>query len=351
VTSPNTARSDKNPVVVIGAGVMGAASARELARSGHHVVVLEQFRVGHKRGSSHGPSRIFRLSYPDPTYVRMAQAALPLWRDLEGKVGDRLVTTTGGLDCGPGIDANADALEACGAAYELTDGERASRSFPALSLGDMAVLFQPDAGVIAADAAVAAFVKSAAQAGADVREHSKVEAIRPAGDGVEVRVNGEVLRASVAVVTAGAWARPLLAEADIELGTRVTRETVAYFKVGGGAVPTLVEWGSPAVYSLVTPGFGIKAGEHIAGPTADPDEEGPVDAGSIGRLSEWVAHRFVSADRTPHHAETCLYTNTPDEHFVLERHGPVVVGSACSGHGFKFAPEIGRRLAALAEAG
>jgi sarcosine oxidase len=92
----------------------------------------------------------------------------------------------------------------------------------------------------------------------------------------------------------------------------------------------------------------LKAGEHIAGPETDPDGEGAPDGDSVRRLESWVAERYPHAEATAHFAETCLYTNTADEHFVLERHGRVVVGSPCSGHGFKFAPLIGRRLAALA---
>jgi sarcosine oxidase len=336
-------------VVVVGAGVMGAATARSVARRGRRTLLLERFALGHKRGSSHGRSRIFRLSYPDPMYVRMAQEALPLWRALEGDAGVDLLTTTGGLDCGPGIDANAGALAACGAECEMLDGEEAARRWPGLAFpAPEPVLYHPDGGYVRADDAVAACARTAAAAGAEMREGAPVTAVEAAGDRARVVVGGETIEAPVAVVTAGAWARGLLAGAGIDIPTRPTRETVSYFRIEDGSLPTVVEWARPALYALPSPGQGLKVGEHVAGPEIDPDADGPPSRDSIEATSAWIARRFPSAEPVAHLSETCLYTNTPDEHFILERHGPVVVGSPCSGHGFKFAPLIGERLADLA---
>jgi sarcosine oxidase len=135
----------------------------------------------------------------------------------------------------------------------------------------------------------------------------------------------------------------------VKLPVVVTRETVAYFAHEQEMpLPILVDRGSPFVYSLPDPGHGIKAGGHHTGPPTDPNEPGKVDPGMVDLLSAWVGRHYPGADAHPHHAETCLYTNTADESFILERHGPVVVGSPCSGHGFKFAPLIGERLARLA---
>src|SRR5687768_11212776 len=132
---------------------MGCAATRALAKAGKKVVLLERFRLGHKRGSSHGRSRIFRFSYPDPLYVSMAQESLGLWRDLEAEAGTELVHTTGGLDLGAHVSDNAAALKECGAAYELLDGAKVAERFPTVSVGPEAeVLYQPDSGVIYADA-------------------------------------------------------------------------------------------------------------------------------------------------------------------------------------------------------
>jgi sarcosine oxidase len=164
---------------------------------------------------------------------------------------------------------------------------------------------------------------------------------------VEVRTEEGTFTARSAVVTAGGWARDLLASAGIDLPVWVTRETVAYFELERKP-PTLVDWGDPTVYALFSPGHGLKAGRHIAGPEVDPDGEGSPDPESVDVVGEWVARHYPQAAPV-HHSETCLYTNTDDQRFILERHGNVVVGSPCSGHGFKFAPLIGERLADLAQ--
>ena len=335
---------------VVGAGVMGASTAYSLARDGASVALIEQFTLGHKRGSSHGASRIFRLSYPDALYVEMAQRSLALWRELESEAGEDLLTTTGGLDTGKALDEHTRALEECGAPYEIIDGAEVARRWSSVRLPEGSpALFQPDAGIVAADRSVACFARLARERGALLLEEETVAALEPSSERVRVVTSSGEVSVGAVVVAAGAWARGLLAGAGIELDTRPTRETVAYFRCAGAAPPTLVEWGDPSVYGLPSPGQGIKVGEHIAGPTTDPDQPGRVDQAAVTRLEAWVARRYPGAEASSRHAETCLYTNTPDEHFVLERHGRVVVGSPCSGHGFKFAPLIGRRLAALAK--
>ena len=328
---------------------MGTAAARSLARAGRSTLLIEQFRIGHARGSSHGRARIFRLSYRDAAYVAMAREAQVLWREMERDAGVALLSTTGGLDVGDGIDANAAALEECGVTYEMLDPAEVRRRFPSVSLpGDAPALFQPDSGVVDAEGAVGAFVSSARSHGAEARERVRVDKIEVGDTAIAVTSEGDKIEADVAVVTAGGWASSLLATAGIDLPVRPTRETVSYFELDGDGIPTFVDWGDPSVYALPSRGQGLKAGEHIAGPTTDPDEEGRVDRDSIERVAAWVAERFPGAARAPHHAETCIYTNTEDESFILQRNGPLVVGSPCSGHGFKFAPLIGERLAALA---
>jgi sarcosine oxidase len=339
----------ESDVIVIGAGVMGGATARVLASSGVSVTLIEQFHVGHTRGSSHGRSRIFRLSYSDEMYVAMAQESMSLWRRAEQDTGTTLLTVTGGIDIGVGIEANAEALRRCGACFSMVRGADAAERWPQLDLCDQSqVLFQHDAGILAADRAVKTFVASAVLAGARLHDHARVDSLAQDDGGVTAVAGDLSFRAPVAVVTAGAWAGPLLEGAGVTLDVVPTRETVAYFRHEGATPPTVVEWGSPAVYALASPGHGIKVGEHIAGPTADPDDEGHADETSIARVAAWVARRFIRAEPEPVEAETCLYTNTTDQHFVVERHGNVVVGSPCSGHGFKFAPLVGKRLATLA---
>ena len=312
---------------------MGAAAARALAKRGHDVTIYEQFEHGHERGSSHGATRIYRYSYPMEMYVGMMREALGLWRDLESESGETLLTQTGGLDCGKPLAEHAMAMEKHGIPFEILDPSDVRQRWSSLELPDTA-LFQADGGFVRADSAWAALVAGAEAAGASI-ERRRVEAL---ADLSHDRV----------VVTAGGWARALLATAGIELPTRATRETVAFFRTDE-VLPTLVDWGDPSVYALPDPAYGLKVGEHIAGPTTDPDEEGVVDEVSVERLRRWVGERYLNVDTQPAFTQTCIYTNTPDEHFVLERRDDIVVGSACSGHGFKFAPLIGKRLADLAE--
>jgi sarcosine oxidase len=150
-----------------------------------------------------------------------------------------------------------------------------------------------------------------------------------------------------------------LAPIGIELPVTVARETVAYFTLPDAAdLPPLIEYGSltsplpkdQAYYALPAPGRGLKAGIHHAGLPADPDEEGAPDPEVVEKTCAWIARRYPKADTTPTAVETCLYTNTVDASFVIERHDRVVVVSACSGHGFKFAPVHGERVATLARA-
>lgn len=337
-------------VTIVGGGVMGCATGYALVRRGYEVTLVEQFKIGHKRGSSHGSSRIFRFSYPDVRYVAMAMQALPMWRALEREADEPLLVTTGGLDMGKDLHGHAAALRACGAPCELLSGAQASSRWPHLNLPESEqVLYQPDAGIVLADRSVAILATAFQQRGGTLDEETRVIGFHPRANSVEVQSSEKSWTSECVIVTAGAWVSSLLTDIGIELATRPTRETVAYFDYHGPPPPTLVEWGDPSIYALPSPGRGVKVGEHIAGPTTDPDREGEVSEESVGRLRDWVASRYPGAAAEPSNAETCLYTNTPDEHFVLKSYGRIVVGSPCSGHGFKFAPLIGEQLADLAE--
>jgi sarcosine oxidase len=340
--------AERAEIVVVGAGVMGAATAYALRRAGHEPVVLEQFELGHARGSSHGRGRIFRLVYDDAHWVAQAQRALPLWRELEAETGEELLRTTGSLDLGPGTEKRAAALAECGVEFEVLDGGdlraplRIERGTPAL--------VQRDGGVLDAARAQQAFLR-----GIRVREHAPVTAIEEDG---RVRLDGTTIEAQAVVVTAGAWVAQLLEPLGIGPPVTPTRESVVFFQLAGrDGLPTVIDWRVPdgydlprrgdSVYALPTPD-GLKVGVHRTGPPTDPDEEGIVDREAVRCSRDWVARHLDGADAEPSHVETCLYTNMPGESFVLERQGRVVVGSPCSGHGFKFAPLVGRELASLA---
>ena len=348
-------------MVVIGAGVMGSATARVLAERGLDTVLLEQFPLGHARGSSHGPSRIFRLSYPDPDYVRLAERALPLWRQLEAAAGEELLVTTGGLDVGPVAAECGAALEACGTRHEWLSPEEAVARFPAISFEGLGpVLFQPDAGVSLADRTVAAQVRLARAAGCEVLEEEGALRLKESTEGVEVSTGGGTVSARVAVATVGSWAGGLLGEAGFDLAVQPILQQVTYFAprqtaVPGAepAIPTFIEWGSPDLIWYAVPPAGdapgLKLGEHVGGVPVDPAMGPfPVDPSRADGHSAYVRRRFPGLAPEPVASETCLYTMTPDEHFVLDRRDNLVIGAGFSGHGFKFGPLIGEVLADLA---
>jgi sarcosine oxidase len=314
-------------VAVIGAGVMGCAATWALRERGAEVEVYEQFELDNTRGSSHGCSRIFRVAYPDAYWIRLAQEAYAGWRDLERSSGEELLGLYGLVELAPDASlTSARALDECRVEYLLpteVEGIVIPDGWTALHVAD--------AGIVFADRARRAFLD-----GVDVRTNTRIESL----DDVD---------ADVIVVTAGAWIGRLVDGLDL----RVTRETVAYFRHEGPPLPSVVDIGAGGgheMYALHDPAHGLKAGAHHAGAEADPDEVGSPDSAIVARISAWVAERFPGVDPEPAETGTCVYTTTLDHTFVLDRRGRVVVGSACSGHGFKFAPVVGRRLAALAVA-
>jgi len=322
-------------VTVVGAGVMGCAAAWALTERGADVTVVEQFELEHTHGSSHGRTRIVRVAYPDAAWVRLAREAMQGWRELEAESRRELLGLHGLVEVisSPEL-TSAEALDACGEPYRFLDAAEARARGVALPDGWTA-LEQPEAGVVRADLARRAFLDLAVARGARVETGRRVESTDAAA-------------ADVVVVTAGAWVTQLVPDVPV----RVTRETIAYFRREGVPTPSVVELDAAtrahAMYALHDPVHGLKAGAHHAGAVADPGEDGAPDPALVERIAAWVAERLPDADPEPVGAESCLYTSTADESFVLERRGRVVVGSACSGHGFKFAPAVGRRLAALA---
>ena len=314
---------------------MGCAAAWALTERGADVTVLEQFELEHTRGSSHGRTRIVRVAYPEPDWVRLAEEAMRGWRELETQSGAELLGLYGLVEVASSPElTSASALDACGLDYRLLDGGEARQLGVALPEG-WAALHQPEAGVVRADLARRAFLDVAVSRGARLETGRRV-------------VSPDDVDADVVVVTTGAWVTDFVPDLPVS----VTRETIAYFRREGPASPSVVELNEEtrghAMYALHDPVHGLKAGAHHAGTETDPNDDGEPDTAIVERISAWVRERLPDADPDPVGAETCIYTSTADESFVLERRGRVVVGSACSGHGFKFAPAVGRRLADLA---
>jgi len=340
--------AERCDVVVVGAGLLGLATARALTRRGREVTVLEQAEVGHEAGGSKGSCRIFRLGYPDAGYVAMARSARAAWRALEDEHGQRLLHPAPQLTFGPELETVRQAMAAAGAPCEpLTAAEAAAR-FPQIAVGGPALL-EPASCVISADAALRAL----AAAVPDLRTGVTVTGIADDGRRVVIESGAGSYAADAAVVCAGPWASRLLATAGIAVPSAATQEQVGYLATGAqpAAVPPIfIAHGGDNPYGLPVPGAPLyKIGIHQSGPPADPDaqQQGP-DPAASERLTG-IARRYLPGlDPELVRTERCVYDNSPDEDFVVDRAGRVVVGCGTSGHGFKFGPLFGEWLADLA---
>ncbi len=319
-------------VVIVGGGLLGLSTAWAL-RGRRKVLVLERDTVGHARGGSHGPTRIFRLGYADQRFVAMAQQAAQRWRALETEAGVQLLHPTPQLTFGPGADAVFRALAAAGAPVERISSAVVAERFPAFSGRGDAVLEMASA-VIAADRTLATL---RAQAGAEVREHARVDRL----DAHHLEAGGETIEAQAVVVCAGPWTRALVAG----VATAPTLEHAGYVRAGAG-LPIFIDFTEPAVYGLPTPGTDLyKVAVHHGGPAVDPDAEFAPHPAAIAALQRALADWFPAAELV--RVDVCPYDDTSDDDFIVRRIDGVVVGAGTSGHAFKFGPLLGEQLAQL----
>ena len=336
--------------VVVGAGLLGLAAGRALARRGRDVLVLDQAGIGHQAGGSHGSCRIFRLGYDDPGYVAMARAARELWRELEDESGERILRPAPHLTFGDGLQAVTDGMRRAGAPCELLTAREAAARFPGITVGGPALL-EPESAVLAADKALRAL----AAGGLPVRAGVRVTGISDDGRQVTIRADGgTAVTAGHVIVCAGPWTARLLAATGIAVPSAPTLEQVAYLEPAAGPPPEMPIFishsAAPMPYGLPVPDSPLyKIGLHQSGPAADPDSQGQQeDAGLTARAARLAALHVPGYRPQPTATERCIYDNTPDEDFIVDRAGRIVVGSGTSGHGFKFGPLLGGWLASLA---
>ena len=342
---------------IVGAGLMGSASAWAAARRGLSVVVLEQFAVGHPDGSSHGSARIVRRGYADALYTGLTGQAFELWRELEHEADTTLLRMLGGIDHGPRrTEWVAARLTEAGVAHEVIDAQSAERRWPGMRFAGP-VVFHPQAGTLDAAAAVTAFLSSARQHGAQVHESAAVTTISPSADGAVLSLSdGSQLHARHVVVAAGGWVSRLLADLVELPPLAVTRQQTFHFARLDPAQPpwpSVIHQDVTDVYHLAGgrdggPGDARKIGQHDGGlPTTAGAGPRTLDPGARSRVVAYVREWLPGLVPTPQDESTCLYTTTPSEDFVLDRVGPIVVCSPCSGHGAKFAPLIGELVTGL----
>ncbi|CAN5733288.1 N-methyl-L-tryptophan oxidase [soil metagenome] len=354
--------------VVLGGGAMGTATAYQLARRGEPVLLVEQFWIGHDRGSSHGVSRIIRHSYADARYTRLMPEAFRAWRRLEADAGQLLYIRTGAISaCPPGSDyvrQVAEGLEALEIPFRRMTGADLRRAMPAYEgPTDDDFVFEPDAGILPAGRILATQVELAQQLGGSrttILKGCPIRRIDLEGDHPVLLSDSVRITADRLIVVAGAWVSRLLPGMNVPL--QVTRQQVHYFLPEDvepfqiGRFPVYIyksEQDHEAFYGLPAyPGTLVKFARH-AGIDADPDHvDRAIDQDEVALIRTFLKGRLPAlADAEMDRAEVCLYTVSPDEGFLV---GPipgredVFVASACSGHGFKFSCLIGEVLAELA---
>jgi monomeric sarcosine oxidase len=353
--------------IVLGAGAMGSAAAYHLAKAGQSVLLLEQFEIDHQRGSSYGFSRIIRYAYEHPTYVRLMRSVYPAWSDLEAESGETLYTRTGGLDFGrpnqPSLRNILNSLEIERIPHEVWTPAEAQKQFPQFRFDhDMLILYQPDAGILSASKCVRTHIQLAEQHGATICANTPITSIIPRNDSVEVETASDAFTAARLVITAGSWAKSILATLGLDVPLTPVRCHEIYCETDSPAdyepsrFPTFIAH-MLNIYDRMPYGIashhesGLKVGFHggqrVDHPsqidyTPDPDE-----AKRVLHFTE----RHLPAVQSVRSSRICLYTMTPDEHFLIDKHPEyphIVFGGGCSGHSFKFSPLIGGILTDLA---
>ncbi len=363
-----TAEQKHFDVIVVGAGAMGSAAAYHLARRGIKVLGLERFDIPHTMGSSHGATRIIRLAYLEhPSYVPLLRRAYELWRELQQLAARPLLHITGSVDASlPRSRVFEGSLESCklhGLHHEILTSRELTERFPAYRLpSEVMAVFQPDGGFLAPEACIVAHVMLARACGAEIRAREPVLEWKVSGSRVAVRTHKASYEAERLIVAAGAWIGKLIK--PLAAIARPERQVLGWFE------PAHPGWFSPErfpVFNLQVedghyyglpvfdvPGFKVGKYHHRREPI-DPDDPGresnPEDE---ALLRGFVTRYFPDGAGPTMGLRACMFTNTPDEHFILDRHPEfpqVLIASPCSGHGFKFSSVIGEIMADLAERG
>lgn len=353
-------------VIVIGTGGIGSAALYHLATCGMRVLGLDRFPAGHDRGSSHGESRMIRKSYFEhPDYVPLACQSWDMWQQLEQRAGRSLLKPSGvvyyGRPDGVVMSGVRDSAAAHGLPVEDMSPADAADRFPQFQCPPATTaLFEADAGILLVEDCVTTHIQLAVEAGAEIVDDVTVRHIA-AGPTVTVTTDRGTCQAGHVIVTAGAWSAGLLA--DLQLPLRVIRKHLHWFHcdnprlhLADGCPAFFVEHQGGYFYGLPQMGpSGLKAGEHSGGaPVSDPltDPRAPESA-DVERVEKFVSDFLVTDSCTHQQQKTCFYTMTPDENFVLDHHpehANVVYAAGFSGHGFKFAPVMGQRLAEMVTA-
>lgn len=342
---------------------MGCAAAVALAKRGNDVQLFERETIGAPTSSSMGPSRIIRLTYNEQDYIRLAQQAFEAWRDLEAKTGQSLMVNTGGIDIArrdnPCLDRLAEALTSAGIDYQLWDEAELKWTYPQFASGGLRALFQPETAVLLADRCVAALAALAEDLGVLVRERSAVQHIEVAGGGGKVNANGQTFLFDRVIVCAGPHIGTILQPIGPELPFSISMEQSVYFEASREGFnpdrfPVCIGHFDEGRLTSIFPaldGHGIKMMVENKAPAADP-EDFAVDQAGVRHVEQRARALMPTLSGRVTRVDRARYTLLPDEDFLVDRHPAneaIILCSACSGHGFKFAPVIGEMLAGLVD--
>jgi sarcosine oxidase len=354
--------------IVLGVGGMGSAALYHLARRGQRVLGIERYNIPHEMGSSHGLTRIIRLAYYEhPSYVPLLRRAYELWRQLENTVQERLLIITGSVDASPedgevfrGSKASCDVHHL---PHEVLGYRELNTRFPGYRLSrGMAAVYQPDGGFLLSERCIVAHVMAAQELGAEVHGRERVIGWEPKGDGVALRTDRERYSADRLVICSGAWGAKLVPElAALAVPerqvlawfqpTRPALFRVHAFPVFNMSVEEGRYYGFP-IYGI--PGFKVGRYHHLE-QRVDPDQmDREAHREDEAVLRSFTARYFPDATGPTMSLKTCLFTNTPDEHFILDLHPElpqVCIAAGFSGHGFKFCSVVGEIMADLAQRG
>ena len=352
--------------IIIGAGGMGSATAYHIAKAGADVLVLEQFHRGHTFGSSHGETRIIRFFYDKSFYTELMKTAYQEWRALETASGKPLLFITGSVNLGQSenlyVHAVRKSLEAAGVESEWWTSQQLMQRFPQFRVSDaMDILYQKDTGFLHAAECVSTHYQLAEQHGADIREKMPVTQIDWQSDVLTVYTDTYRFRGRKVVITAGAWTNVLLPEL-VPLLT-VTQQQLCYYQPADVTLfqpdrfPVFTEVTREGEFLYGIPYFGkngVKIARHGMGQTVSPDTcDRTPDAAYTQRIDAYLHERIPEVGKAVH-AEVCLYTETPDEDFIIDTHPDcpaLLIAAGFSGHGFKFCSIVGRILSELALTG